>query len=140
VDEALAAFGRAVTETPVQRPPRIAAENKVRDFLNALRGRLSASLTPAEGDSAYTEEVTDILESENRRLRSTIDLLERNAGIQAKLLADTARERDLAVSQVEQMKAQRERDQRALDRFNGITRSIPSIDQSSAKPLSEGEG
>jgi hypothetical protein len=36
-----------------------------------------------------------------RQLRATIDLLERNAGIQAKLLADTGRERDQAISQVE---------------------------------------
>lgn len=37
---------------------------------------------------------------------ATIDLLERNASVQAKLLADTGRERDQALSQVENARAQ----------------------------------
>jgi hypothetical protein len=43
LDEVIVAFGRAVTETPVPRPDRIAAESVVRDFLLNLRNNLEAS-------------------------------------------------------------------------------------------------
>lgn len=39
--------------------------------------------------------------AEIKQLRALVELLERNAGIQAKLLADTARERDQLAAQVE---------------------------------------
>lgn len=42
LDEVIAAFGRAVTETAIQRPLRMEAENRVRDFLLALRKRIAA--------------------------------------------------------------------------------------------------
>jgi hypothetical protein len=41
LDEAIQAFGRATTETPIPRPERLKAEDQVRDFLLALRKRFA---------------------------------------------------------------------------------------------------
>lgn len=54
VDDALAAFGRAVTETTIQRPMRIEAENKLRDFLQALRGRIAAGQSRSSAEPAQS--------------------------------------------------------------------------------------
>lgn len=54
------------------------------------------------------QDVVDLM-NEAQRLRDTIDLLERNARIQARLLADTARERDHALGLVESARGYVER-------------------------------
>lgn len=54
------------------------------------------------GDNAYADSAFIVEACNNHaRLTNTIDLLEKNAGIQAKLLADTARQRDALVEVLE---------------------------------------
>ena len=72
-----------------------------------------AARSPAEGERKFEGDRVTILQDdfeslcadrrELSRLRDTIDLLERNARIQAKLLADTGRERNQARAQVEKL-------------------------------------
>lgn len=46
LDDVIGAFGRAVTQTEIQLPMRLEAENKVRDFLITLRERVAAANKP----------------------------------------------------------------------------------------------
>jgi hypothetical protein len=66
-----------------------------------LTRELDIALHGEEG-AAKQASLCDLIQPA-RQLRANIDLLERNAGIQAKLLADTGRERDQALSQVEKL-------------------------------------
>jgi phosphoglycolate phosphatase-like HAD superfamily hydrolase len=103
----------------------------------------SAARSPAAIEAvraAYTKEAAE-RDVEIAQLRGTVDLLERNAGIQARLLAATARERDLAVSQVEKLTNTIKRIDAINDnpaRFNveidEVCRPFTSTDRKSAAP------
>jgi hypothetical protein len=76
----------------------------------------------AQMKAAMSNALTSILQltAQVEQLRATIDLLERNAGIQAKLLADTGRERDQALSLVEKLRRDLDNSQSLLVMINHI--------------------
>lgn len=66
-------------------------------------------------DECGTKSVKYIIASEHDQLTLAVDLLEKNAAIQAKLLADTARQRDALATMLEEARLQIEYMQSKFD-------------------------
>ncbi len=98
---------------------------------------VAACSTPAEGDSAaFTKRLNEAsaeikaLEKELSQARDIIDLLERNAGIQAKLLADTARELDFYKQESS------ERQQQICETNDRLMLALGQVESAQWRPIS----